>query len=156
MRILIAITASALTFFNLANAQPAPCLFCREQIVNNQSIFEGQFFNVLLDYAPRVRGHLLVIPKRHIVKVQELSKEEWDELYTVITKIAHFFSDCLHTDQYVILEKNGPCPFQEVPHIHFHFLPVNGHTWSEIFDSVPEHLTQDEIEEETKLFRPYF
>ncbi|MDB2613805.1 HIT family protein [Chlamydiales bacterium] len=118
--------------------------FCNFEIIENQSVFKTEYFNVLIDYEPNVRGHLLVIPKRHIVKAHELSKKEWEDLSNVIPKIVNVFSKFLHTDQYIILEKNGPQAFQTVPHVHFHLIPVHNQTWSEIFNIKPQRLNPEE------------
>lgn len=117
------------------------CPFCHPEVIAKQRVLEGQFFNVLLDLGPRVFGHLLVTPKRHVLKAQELSKDEWAELGEITGKIARVFSEFLETERYVILEKNGCDAFQEVPHIHFHFFPVHAESWSDIFDIVPDRLT---------------
>jgi len=62
----------------------------------------------------------------------------------------------IHTDQYIILGKNGRRAFQDVPHVHFHLFPVTSQTLSEIFDIVPKQLNREELEEEVSLFRSYF
>lgn len=66
------------------------------------------------------------------------------------------FTRVLHTDQYIILEKNGPDAFQDVPHVHFHLLPVTTQKWTEIFITDPKQLSKEELEEEIALFRLYF
>lgn len=81
------------------------CPFCQQAIVDNQSVFESESFHVLVDYKPRVKGHLLVIPKRHVVKAHELSEKEWCELSMIIPKVIRVFETYLGTNQYVILEK---------------------------------------------------
>jgi diadenosine tetraphosphate (Ap4A) HIT family hydrolase len=156
MQIFVAIIFSALFFFHSSKAVAMPCAFCKQGIMENQSVFEGEYLSVIMDYAPRLRGHLLVIPKRHLVRAHELSKEEWAELSTIIPKVVKVFSEVLHTDQYIILEKNGPRAFQHVPHVHFHLLPVTSQTWAEIFDIVPQQLSKEEFEEEIALFRSCF
>jgi histidine triad (HIT) family protein len=133
-----------------------PCAFCNSEIVKNQSVLETEYFNILLDYEPRVPGHLLVIPKRHLAKAQELSREEWSELSDIIPKAAKVFSEFLNTDDYIILEKNGRHAFQQVLHVHFHLYPVHSEKWSEIFDIVPEQLSREDLASQVDLFRNYF
>ena len=129
------------------------CLCC---VIENQRVYESNYFYFLLDYEPRVNGHLLVIPKRHVSKAHELSKEEWGDLSTLIPKAVSVFSKFLLTDQYIILEKNGPNANQVVPHVHFHLLPVTTQKWADIFEKVPRQLNKTELAEEVKLFRSYF
>jgi len=84
----------SLLFF-ITEAYAEHCVFCREEVIKNQSVFQGEYFNVLIDYEPRVRGHLLVVPKRHLAKDLELSKEEWAELSIIIPKAVKVFSEVL-------------------------------------------------------------
>lgn len=144
------------SFFMIDKAYAKTCTFCRPEIIEEQWVLKGKYFNVVLDYEPRVRGHLLVISKRHVSKAHELCKEEWEELNVIIPRVVRVFSEFLHTDEYIILEKNGPKAFQQVPHVHFHLFPVTTQSWSEIFDIVPKQLSREVLEEEIALFRSYF
>ena len=132
------------------------CAFCNPEIIKKQSVLECQFFYILLDYCPRVFGHLLAIPKRHVVKAHKLSKDEWNELGDIIPKISKIFSEFLGTDDYIILEKNGENAFQNVPHVHFHLFPVHFETWPEIFNIIPDQLTEETLKERVELFQRYF
>ncbi len=76
MQVFITISFFILIFFNINKADAKPCVFCRQEIIENQSVFQSDHFNILVSYEPRVKGHLLVIPKRHLVKAHELSKED--------------------------------------------------------------------------------
>ncbi len=147
---------SIFAFFKLDCAQANSCAFCNSEIIESQAAFKSKYFTVAVDYAPRVPGHLLVIPKRHIMKAHELSSEEWEELSLIIPKVVQIFSEYLHTDEYIILEKNGPGAFQTVPHVHFHLFPVRNQKWPEIFDIVPDRLSAEELENEINRFRSYF
>lgn len=155
MRILITTIFCSLILVDKVNA--SSCAFCREEVIENQYVFKTAYFDILLDYEPRVKGHLLVIPKRHIVKAHEMSQEEWTELSVIIPKVVKVFSDFLHIDDYIIVEKNGRNAFQDVPHVHFHVYPVpSGKTWQKIFNIIPERLSPEELQQEVALFRSYF
>ncbi len=134
----------------------ADCPFCRQTVLEQQSVYEGEHLRVLVDYEPRVKGHLLVVTKRHLFKIHELSKEEWEEMATVIPKIVQVFSAFLGTDQYVVIEKNGPNAYQQIPHVHFHVIPILSQPWLEVFGIKPKRLSREELEEEVQLFKGYF
>jgi len=133
-----------------------PCPFCTEEIIEDQQVFESAYFHVLVDYRPRVEGHLLVVPKRHVAMAHELTEQEWQELSAVINKIVQVFKDFLDIGQYMILEKNGPKAFQEIPHVHFHLLPVRSQKWREIFDVAPRQLEREELLQEVAAYRNAF
>jgi diadenosine tetraphosphate (Ap4A) HIT family hydrolase len=131
----------------------ANCPFCDEDILERQSFYETDHLRVLVDFEPRVPGHLLIVPKRHVARADELLPEEWNELSVVIPKVVEIFRELLGTDQYILLEKNGPHAFQQIPHVHFHLLPVHGQHWKEIFGQVPSRLTAEELGSEVLRFR---
>lgn len=137
-------------------AESGSCAFCDQKVIGEQVVYEGEQLMVLIDYAPDVKGHLLVIPKRHVVKAHELTKEEWEDMSNIIPKIVNVFKTFLGTDQYVILEKNGPNAFQDVPHVHFHLLPVHCQAFSELFGLGPPIMSEEEIVKEVNRFRDYF
>lgn len=138
-------------------ADSAICVFCNPRILETQSVFESEHFRVLVDYEPLVKGHLLVIPKRHMVKAHEMLSEEWKDLSTVMPKVIRVFSEYLDTDNYIILEKNGRDAFQDIPHVHFHLFPVTSQKWSQIFSILSrKQLRNSALEKEVSLFRNYF
>lgn len=143
-------------FKTLDATDPDP--FCKPHIIETQEIFETKSLRVLVDYAPRIKGHLLVIPKRHVVSAHELSKEEWGELGEVIPKIVAVFEKALNTNQYMIFEKNGPLAYQEIPHVHFHLMPVTeAGSWEFIFKNyAPPKLSKEQLQQEVEYFKKYF
>jgi len=154
-----------LFFLLLPIAAFAGCPFCDPKVVASQSVYENELFYVLVDYAPAVKGHLLAIPKRHIMKAHEMTKEEWSGLSDVIPKTVQVFQQAYSTDQYLILEKNGPFAGQTVPHVHFHLLPMPtnkiGDTakatlFGKIFNQLPTKLSPDEMHREVERLKKYF
>lgn len=150
--ILLTISFSTTAFGNLCPI----CPFCIDTFIEEQSVFESESFNILVDYMPRVKGQLLVVPKRHVLKAHELTPQEWQELSVIIPKVVAVFNDFLGTDQYIILEKNGPNAFQDFPHVHFHIFPVHSESWEEIFNITPKPFDADELHNEVATFRDYF
>ncbi len=132
------------------------CVFCRQDVLENESVFVGKYFTVLMDIEPRAAGHMLAVSNRHIMKADELTAEEWSELGTIIPKVVEAFHLGLNTDQYVLLEKNGPRAFQDVPHVHFHLVPVQNQAWEEIFNICPKRLSIEEFRKEICFFRGFF
>ena len=152
------------SFLSVSFAETPSCPFCNPGIIEKQNVFEDQYFRVLTDSAPVIKGHLLVVPKRHITKAHELLSEEWAELATIIPKIVKVFQHSFDTDQYLILEKNGPVAGQSVPHIHFHLIPVqspasadqiNTVLLAKVFQVRPKKLSEKEIELDVAEFRQW-
>jgi len=77
---------------------------------------------------PRLmKGHLLVIPKRHVEKISELSDEERSALLDLVIKfqeliIAKLAPGCDIRQNYRPFQKQGRI---KVTHLHIHLLPRN-------------------------------
>ena len=74
-----------------------------------------------LDAFPLAKGHVLVIPKKHHQKVQDMDNEENNDLFSLvhdtISKV-----DAI-TGATLIAVHNGREAGQEVPHVHVHLIP---------------------------------
>lgn len=97
------------------------CPFCypdRERVV-----YEGEHSFALLDLYPVSRGHMLIIPKRHVERIEDLKDEEWlDIIYTM--KIAKdSIERLLKPDGFNIGFNLGEAAGQSISHIHIHIIP---------------------------------
>lgn len=62
------------------------CYFCSLFRLRQDIVWEGEAFFSVFDNHPVSCGHMLVIPKRHIVDFKEVSKIEWNGLKEGIEK----------------------------------------------------------------------
>ena len=66
------------------------CIFCK--IVSGEipstSIFENEEVKVIMDIGPVIKGHALVMPKRHYDPVTETPDSVLFELYRVAKQVA--------------------------------------------------------------------
>ena len=62
------------------------CIFCKivEGKIPSRKISETEKSLAFLDAFPLTKGHTLVIPKKHYVKIQEMSKEDNSDLFEVV------------------------------------------------------------------------
>ncbi|MFH1608750.1 MAG: HIT domain-containing protein [Patescibacteria group bacterium] len=96
------------------------CIFCK--IINKEipchQIYENDKFLAFLDIKPVSDGHLLIIPKNHIVWMQDADDETIAEIFKLTKKL-------------MLALKNGlPCDYvqvgvvgNEMPHFHIHLIP---------------------------------
>jgi histidine triad (HIT) family protein len=92
-------------------------------------VYEDDLCLAFEDIHPRAPTHLLVIPKKEIVSVDDINPEDEQligHLFTVIRKIA---SERGLTGGYRVVTNCGPDSGQEVPHLHFHLLAGRKLTW---------------------------
>jgi len=99
------------------------CIFCN--IVNGKipyrKITETEKSLAFLDAFPLTRGHTLVIPKRHYIKIQEMSKEENADLFEVVRLLTEKMERLAPSSLVAI--HNGKESGQEIPHVHVHIIP---------------------------------
>lgn len=75
-------------------------------------------------------GHLLVIPKRHVVLWHELEQSEAASLAVLAWEWAAVVVEVLKPDGYNLLMNNGPAAGQDVFHVHLHITPrLHGDTY---------------------------
>ena len=99
------------------------CPFCREELLSRQVFgdFEGAY--ALLTHKPAVDGHVLIIPKRHVERFEDLTPEEMAQLGVAIQKVDQAARKAFGNSDYALIQKNGRSAGQTVPHVHFHYLP---------------------------------
>ncbi len=96
------------------------CIFCmisKGQIPCHK-VFENKKFLVFLDIKPVNHGHLLIIPKKHVVWMQEAPDKIITDIYKLAKKMMLVLKKSLKCD-YVQLSVVG----NEVPHFHVHLIP---------------------------------
>ncbi len=99
------------------------CIFCK--IISGEipvKILKETSNSIsFLDAFPLAKGHTLVIPKNHHQKIQDMSSEENNDLFSLVHQIISKV-DVL-TGATLVAVHNGKESGQEVPHVHVHLVP---------------------------------
>jgi diadenosine tetraphosphate (Ap4A) HIT family hydrolase len=102
------------------------CVFCA--IVDDEApairIYEDDDYLAILDIRPIVRGHTLVIPKKHTVDLIDTPADTVADLVRIgqlIAKAAR--ASELEADGNNIAINDGKAAFQSVFHVHLHVAP---------------------------------
>ena len=74
-----------------------------------------------MDAFPIVAGHVLVVPKRHCEKIQDMSETECTDLFQLVQNMIKKV-DTL-TGSTLVAAHNGKESGQEIPHVHVHLVP---------------------------------
>lgn len=111
------------------------CVFCR--IICGQlpscKIYDDGEIIAFMDIGPIIKGHILVVPKRHYAHLLETPPEVLEKLIVAAQKIAGAQKRALRSDGINIMQSNGQAAGQVVEHIHFHVIPrfsADGHHWN--------------------------
>ena len=135
------------------------CPFCKIDEVKTRILKEGKHYFITLSNPRLVTGHLLVVPKRHVEKVSELTKEERRSIFEAIIALEEevldkFASGCdVKTHYRPFLKQSGI----KVDHLHFHVQPRE--LEDELYQKSQKHekelwkeLSGEERRKFTKLF----
>lgn len=99
------------------------CLFCK--IVNGDipatKVYEDDKVLVFFDINPITNGHVLIIPKEHLVTINDITPELATHILEVEKKIYKLFREKLGIPGLTILQNNNLG--QEVKHYHVHLIP---------------------------------
>lgn len=101
------------------------CIFCKIAAgeIPSTTLYEDEAFRVIMDIAPAVKGHAIVLPKQHMKDLFEIEPDAAAKALPVISKTAGAVKDALSCDGVNILQNNGEAAGQSVFHLHFHILP---------------------------------
>lgn len=101
------------------------CIFCK--IINKQIpsdiVYEDSEIIAFKDIQPVAPIHILIVPKKHIPSVMQLTEEDQEligKIYSVAQKLAVEFN--VDKEGFRIVTNCGENAGQTVKHIHFHLL----------------------------------
>lgn len=101
------------------------CLFCKiiKGEIPSTKVYEDDEILAFNDINPAAPIHILVIPKKHIISLAHMEKEDEaivGKIYGVINKIAD--EKGFKESGYRVIVNCGKDAGQEVMHLHFHVL----------------------------------
>ena len=95
------------------------CIFCNPTDI----VINGEYTYSRFDGYPVSEGHCLIIPKRHVNSIDELSDVELKDLYTVLHQTKFLLIETYLPDGFNIGINEGEAAGQTVPHLHIHLIP---------------------------------
>ncbi len=97
------------------------CPFCNPR--GEDVVHEDGLIRIVLDSYPAGRGHLLVVPKRHVERWDELTWEEKVALIRGVEMAMEALKEALKPDGFNVGMNLGEAAGQTVPHLHVHVIP---------------------------------
>lgn len=99
------------------------CPLCEEVETGGGIVVDADTAVSLLDKHPVSPGHCLILPRRHIDSVWELSREDVMALYEVMAETQHIVRSRFEPDGYNIGVNAGKAAGQSIDHLHIHLIP---------------------------------
>ena len=100
------------------------CIFCKiiKGEIPSKTIYEDDTIIVIMNIAPSTNGHLLVIPKKHVVNLMDTSNEIITHSLDVVRNTLYpLLKEKLHCEGLTLAQNNELG--QEIKHYHLHLTP---------------------------------
>ena len=98
------------------------CIFC-EKINTENYVLENELAIAKFDDFPVNKGHLEVIPKRHVKDWWKTTLEERIAIFNLLDEAKKMVDDKYHPDGYNIGMNLGETAGQSIMHLHVHLIP---------------------------------
>jgi histidine triad (HIT) family protein len=99
------------------------CQFCAvaKGVVAAHVLYADDHVVAFLDRSPVFKGHVLVVPRRHVTSLPDLSADELTPFFAIVQRVATVVPGALGADGTFVAINN--IVSQSVPHLHAHVVP---------------------------------
>ena len=99
------------------------CVFCKiiSGEISSKFLAQTEHSVSFMDAFPLSKGHVLVIPKNHHEKIQDMTKEENSDLFLLVQEMISKVDSV--SGSTLLAVHNGKEAGQEIPHVHVHLVP---------------------------------
>lgn len=104
------------------------CIFCKIVAgdIPSEKVFEDEQLYVFKDIDPKAAVHLLIIPKTHIARLDEMTSAHRDLIADMMLKLPGLAQSQGLDSGFRTIINTGPGGGQEVDHVHIHLLGGQG------------------------------
>lgn len=99
------------------------CVFCENDEILECRSLTGKFWRVLVNRFPYMDGNLMIIPKKHVEKIEDIGPEEWRDFGDVLAEVKRVLGNIFKTDSFNIGLNLGPQSGASIAHLHWQVVP---------------------------------
>jgi ATP adenylyltransferase len=103
------------------------CIFCKKPLEQkdeqNLILYRGRKTFVLMNRFPYNNGHLMIVPKRHCTDLDELSINEFQDLFDVVNVSTQVLKKSLRPHGFNVGINFGKAGGAGIDHLHVHVVP---------------------------------
>ena len=101
------------------------CIFCKivNGEINTEFIYENDNFVSFFDVSPQVKGHALIVSKKHFKTILDIPNTLWNELADCVKKTSLRLMNDFDCEGFNVVNNTNEVAGQVVFHFHFHILP---------------------------------
>jgi len=104
-----------------SSADPRSCPLCEGS--PGVEVLRGDSWRGVEDMFPVVRRHTLIVPRRHVTDISQLTAAEWAELGSLLGEFRGRLLEVSGSADINVAMNLGPLAGQTVAHLHWHVLP---------------------------------
>jgi diadenosine tetraphosphate (Ap4A) HIT family hydrolase len=97
--------------------------FIQPSVIQKQQYIETELARGMISLSPTAPGHCLIVPKRAVLRFEDLTSEEVVEMSYIIRRTQEAIEAKMGPCDYVLLQKNGACVGQASNHLIWHYVP---------------------------------
>ncbi len=132
------------------------CIFCR--IVAGAApasiVYDDAVTLAFMDLRQISRGHVLVVPKRHVRDILELDDATGAAVMSTVALVARAVQAAFAPDGMNVIQSNGEAAGQEVFHLHMHVLPRHtGDGLLRVYGAHPSLTPRSELDAQAAALR---
>jgi len=100
------------------------CIFCKiaSKKLSVAIIAENDFAIAFPDSSPRAPIHLLVIPKKHIVNINDIEPNDKELVWAMLNLVQQISAEYAPDKAFNLIANNGVAAGQSVFHMHWHII----------------------------------
>lgn len=101
------------------------CIFCRivKGEIPAEVVLRERDVVAFLDVQPLADGHVLVVPRAHVARIEDLEPAQLDTLFRAVARVAGPVREGVAAAGTTIGVNNGHATGQTIPHVHVHVVP---------------------------------
>ena len=100
------------------------CIFCKiiSGVIPSAKVYEDERCYAFRDINPQAPVHILVVPKKHVASVDEITAENSADVAAIFEAIPKIAAAEGLTNGYRVITNCGDDACQTVKHLHFHIM----------------------------------
>ena len=96
------------------------CIFCH---LNRPTLAESKLSYACLDNYPVSKGHTLVVPRRHVASLWDMTADEYTDAFTLVRQAKDMLQKQFKPAGFNVGVNCGEAAGQSVLHAHIHIIP---------------------------------
>lgn len=131
------------------------CLFCKIVAgeIPNYTVYEDENVLAFLDIHPCSKGHTVVVPKKHLADLSEMSIGDWQDTNIGLMGVFDRVKEVLNPDGMNLGINNGKAAGQAVGHAHWHLIPRWHNDGGGSMHSIIRNADGVDVKEVAELFK---